>query len=193
LNGTFRYVILVLRFDVFFKRKVSPEEKAELVTAYLPSFPTIGAGKLADLPNFRGDCEGDMELLLELFAFYMHLANRLAFRELGEEECSRFSHRLIVSVANRISTTLNKDYSSVQVIAELRDKYNQREDYYANFKKFVPDGNEPQKGTLFWEFAYVILNQCMESPSRNDLVNVVNILAPEFAEFAEETNKMLRA
>jgi hypothetical protein len=49
---------------------------------------------------------------------------------------------------------------------------------------FVPDANEPQKGTLFWEFAYVVVNQCIEAPSRNDLVNVVNILAPEFAEFA---------
>lgn len=55
---------------MLFKHKISAEEKAEMVTAYLPSFPTIDAGKLADLPRFRGGREGDMELLLELFAFY---------------------------------------------------------------------------------------------------------------------------
>jgi len=177
---------------MFFKSKVSAEQKAEMVASYLPSFPISNANKLANLANFSGVPEGDFELLLELFSFYMHFANRMAFRELGAEPCNRFSYRLIVTVANRVAVSLNKDFSSVQFIAELKDKYNQREDYYANFRKFAPDPGEPQRNTLFWEFAHVIFNGFMNSRDTADLVMVVNILAPEVAEFSEETNKVLK-
>jgi hypothetical protein len=178
---------------MLFKSKVSAEQKGEMVAAYLPSFPIMGAGELAKLPKLSGDQDGDMDLLLELFAFYMHLANRLAFRDLGAEECSRFSNRLIVTVANRIATSLRKDLSSVQVIGELRDKYNEREDYYSHFRKFVPDGDEPRKNTLFWEFSKVIFSGFMNSEDITDLMMVQAILTPEVAQFLKETNKVLKA
>jgi hypothetical protein len=89
----------------------------------------MDAGELAKFPRFSGDVDGDMDLLLELLAFYMHLANWVTFRDLGADECSRFSHRLIVTVANRVATSLRNDLSSVEVIAQFRDKYYEREDY----------------------------------------------------------------
>jgi hypothetical protein len=178
---------------MLFKRKVSAEQKAESVAAYLPGFPIMDARELAKLPRFSGDVDGDMDLLLELFAFYMHLANRLAFRDLGADECSRFSHRLIVTVANRVATSLRNDFSSVEVIAEFRDKYNERENYYAGFRKFVPDGDEPHKNTLFWEFSKVIFNGFMDSEDITDLMMVQAILTPEVAQFLKETNKVLKS
>jgi hypothetical protein len=178
---------------VLFKSRVSSEQKGEMVAAFLPSFPILDAAELAKLPRFGSDPDGDLDLLLELFAFYMHVANRLAFRELGEPECSRFSNRLIVTVANRVSTSLRKDLSSAQVIAELRDKYNEREEYYAQFRKFVPDGDEPHKNTLFWEFSKVIFNGFMNSEDITDLMMVQAILRAEVAEFLKEANKVLKA
>ena len=178
---------------MFFKTKVSAEQKGELVAGYLPSFPIFDAEKLSNLPRFRGDRDGDMPLLLELFAFYLHFANRMAFMTLGADQCSEFSHRLLVTVANRIATSLNKDFSSVQVVAELRDKYNEREDYYANFQKFVPDEGERQRGTLVFEFARVICILAMGSDQITDMADVVDILLPEVGEFMDGTRKILRA
>jgi hypothetical protein len=178
---------------MLFRRKISAEEKAEMVAAFLPSYPIMDAGKLAELPAFSGDRDGDMELLLELFAFYMHLANRLAFRELGAEQCEHFSKRLIVTVANRVATSLSKGFSSVQVIARFRDKYNEREDYYARFSKFFASGDESPKNTLFWEFSKVIFNGFMNSESITDLMMVDAIFGAELVEFGKQMNTVLKS
>lgn len=178
---------------MLFKRSASAEEKAEMVAAFLPSYPIMDAAELAKLPEFSGDRDGDLDLLLELFAFYLHLANRLAFRELGAEPRSRFSKRLIVTVANKIATSLRKDFSSVQVIAQLRDKYNEREDYYARFPKFFASGDESPKNTLFWEFSKVIFSGFMNSNDITDLMMVHGIFTAELVEFGKQMKEVLKA
>jgi hypothetical protein len=181
------------RLSALFKKSVSAEEKAEMVAEFLPGYPILDAEKLAELPEFSGDRDGDLDLLLELFAFYMHLANRLAFRELGAEQCSRFNKRLIVTVANTIATSLRKDFSSVQVIAQLRDKYNEREEYYARFPKLFASGDEPPKNTLFWEFSKVIFSGFMNSRDITDLMMVQAIFSAELVWFGKQMDEVLKA
>jgi hypothetical protein len=178
------------------KNKVSAEQKGEMVGGFLPGLAALAAQELTkQIPQIRdGDYqEGNLDLLLELFAFYMHLANRLAFRELGAQECSRFSSRLVVCVANNVTTSLNSELSSVQIVAELRGKYNEREGYYSQYRKFVPDGDEPPKNTLFWEFTKVIFYGFVNTDNTIDLMQVRGILSPEIAFFLKKTKEVLEA
>jgi hypothetical protein len=176
--------------------KVSAEQKGEMVGRFLPGLAALAAQELAkQIPQTRdGDYqEGNLDLLLELFAFYMHLANRLAFRTLGAQECSRFSSRLIVSVANNVTTSLNSELSSVQTVAELRDKYNQRDEYYSQYRKLVPDGDESPNNTLFWEFTKVIFYGFVNTDDTMDLMQVRGILSQEIAFFLKKTKEVLEA
>jgi hypothetical protein len=180
---------------MLFRTKVSAEKKGEIVGSFLPGLASLAAHELAQrIPQIgNGHYEdGSIELLLELLAFYMHVANRLAFRDLGAEECSHFSTRLIVTVASDVTTSLDKGFSSVQVIAELRDKYNERDQYYAQFRKFVPDSDEPPKDTVFWEFAKVVYFRFVNTDNTADLIWVQEILLPEVGLFLKKTNEILK-
>lgn len=82
----------------FFRSQVAPEQKGEMVAGFLPGFGIHAAQELINqMPQLYGgeDQDETLELLLELIAFFMHLANRLAFRELGAEQCSAFSHPVL--------------------------------------------------------------------------------------------------
>jgi hypothetical protein len=178
------------------KKKVSAEQKGEMVGSFLPGLAALAARELAkQVPQIEdGDYqEGNLNLLLELFAFYMHLANRLAFRELGAQECSRFSSRLIVSAANNITTSLNSELSSVQIVAELRDKYNERDGYYSQYRKLVPHGDESPNNTLFWEFTKVIFYGFVNTDDTMDLIQVKGVLSPEIAFFLKKIREVLEA
>ncbi|MCX6622032.1 MAG: hypothetical protein NTY38_13380 [Acidobacteria bacterium] len=181
---------------MLFKAKVTPERKGDMVGTFLPGLAALAARELANqVPRIQAGhyAEGELDLLLELIAFYMHLANRVAFRELGAEQCSLFSHRLMVAVGNNVSTSLNKRLSSVQVVAELRDKYNEREVYYSQYRKFVADPGDSPKNTLFWEFTKVIFHGCVNTDNTLDLVLLQEILSPEIALFLKKTNEALKS
>jgi len=166
-----------------------------MVGAFLPGLAALAARQLASqIPQIQDGpyAEGDIDLLLEIIAFYMHLANRIGFRELGAERCARFSHRLVVAVGIDVATSLNKGLSSVQVVAELRDKYNEREEYYARYKQFLPEADQPTKNTLFHEFTKVIFNRFVRSNDTFDLLLVEGLLSPEIAFFLKETNDVMK-
>ncbi len=110
---------------------------------------------------------------------------------LGEPSCSEFSQRMIVSVANGITTSLNNDLSSVETVAALRDRYNERERQYAHYRKFVPDGDESPKGTLFWEFSKIVLQGFTDSDDILDLMRVRESLTMVTVPFLKKTNEVL--
>lgn len=171
---------------MFFKTKASPEEKGELTATFLPGFAIHGAEELIkQIPQVAelDAREGTLDLLFETFAFFMHLANRLAFRELGAQQCSGFSKHMIATVADRLMKTLGASYASVQVISLLRDKYNERENYYGQFGQLMAAPDQPKKNTVFWEFSKVIFNEFVKTDNIIDLVLVDHILAMEIAGF----------
>ena len=104
-----------------FSTRVSTEEKGDKVGNAVSVCATLAARELVkQMPQLQDGpyLEGTLDLLLEVHAFYMHLANRLAFREFGADACNLFSRRMMVAVANAITTTLSHDLSSVQVLVE---------------------------------------------------------------------------
>jgi|ERR1039458_1736214 hypothetical protein len=179
---------------MLWKNKVSAEQKADMVGYYLPGWAFLAAVNLAkEVPAFkiRHEEESNLELVIEIIAFYMHVANRLAFRDLGSQQVSKFSHRLMVVVANGVTTALHHDLSSVDVISQLRDTYNRREVEYAAYRKFVPDGDEPMAGTLFWEFTKVLFYLFINSDNTFDLLQIRNTMVPEICGFLKKTNEVL--
>ena len=64
---------------MFFKTKASPEEKGELTATFLPGFAIHGAQELMNQVPQLADLDAQdrtLDLLFEMFAFFMHLANR---------------------------------------------------------------------------------------------------------------------
>jgi len=176
------------------KNIVSAERKAEMVGYYLPGYATLATKELvSEIPEL-GDVdyeEGNMEIIIEMIAFYMHVANRLAFRDLGSQTLPEFSKRLTVAVANAVAAALNDEISSVVTIAQLRDKYNERESEYAQYAQFVPEGDEPMEKTLFWEFAKVMFNRFRGSDNTFDLLQMRSVLLHGMLPFLKKTNLVL--
>ncbi len=171
---------------MLFKTKASPEERGELTATFLPGFAIHGAQELMNQVPQLADLDAQdktLDLLLEMFAFFMYVANRLAFRELGAQQCSGFSQHMIAAVADRLMKSLGASYSSVQVISLLRDKYNERENYYGQFRQLMPAPDQPKKNTVFWEFSKVIFNGFVGTDDTADLLLVDHILAIEIAGF----------
>src|ERR1035441_3750722 len=101
---------------MLFKAKASPEEKGELTAAFLPGFAIHGAQELMNQVPQLADLDAQdrtLDLLFETFAFFMHLANRLAFRELGAQQCSGFSQQMLAAVADRLMKSLGARQSVV--------------------------------------------------------------------------------
>ena len=178
---------------MFFKTKASPEQKGELTATFLPGFAIHGAEELTNqVPQIAelDAREGTLDLLFEMFAFFMHLANRLAFRELGAQQCSAFSQHMIATVADRLMKSLGASYSSVQVLSLLRDKYNERENYYGRFPQLMAAADQPKKNTVFWEFSKVIFNEFVRTDDTIDLIVVDHILAMEIAGFLAQIKEV---
>ncbi len=92
-----------------FKTKVSPKEKGGLTATFLPGFTVHGAQEVMNKVPQLADLDAQdrtLDLLFKMFAFFMHLANRLAFRELGAQYCSGFSQHMIAAVADRVMKPL---------------------------------------------------------------------------------------
>jgi hypothetical protein len=100
------------------------------------------------------------DIILELMAFSLHLADRIAFNAVGPEKRSRFMDALVGSVSSNLVQSLLTDTSS-----EARQRferrflalYEERSVLYAPLQ--LPSGGEaPLKGTLFWEAAKGVAN-----------------------------------
>jgi hypothetical protein len=124
---------------VFWKKKLSPEQKAELLGERLRGeVPAIASALLSRLDEDYGIKRGDVDVrqfVIELFVFYMHILDRMALGILGVDGQNLFVDRLIV----------------VLVCGILSDP--------GESKKLRPDEGEPFEGfngTLFWEFGRIL-------------------------------------
>lgn len=93
------------------------------------------------------------ELVLELMAFTLHLADRIAFNALDPQRRDRFVDALLESVSSNLSTSILKNASLTEMKAfeiNFLNLYNDRSLFYAPLP--IPaDSEAPLRGTLFWE------------------------------------------
>jgi hypothetical protein len=88
----------------------------------------------------------------------MHLVDRSAFAHFGVTKRDTFAERFEVMVLQETLSELNKDVSADDFGKLLRDTYNRRQIQYANYKGLVPNGDEPPKDTLCWEFTKTLFS-----------------------------------
>jgi hypothetical protein len=137
-------------------------DKAELLgERLLGGVPEIASFLLTELDKIQPgigfrDENGPERFWIELFVFYMHILDRLAFLHLGAEKKDIFSNRLIVVVMNGLVINLNKELFALDFVAEMRDTYNRRQVEYSRYKGLIPPKDEPLKDTLLWEFSKVL-------------------------------------
>jgi hypothetical protein len=99
-------------------------------------------------------------IVLELMALSLHLADRIAFNAVGPEKRSRFMDALLGSVSSNLGQSILTDTSS-----ETRQRfqrhfltlYDERIGSYAPLQ-VSSDGEASVKGTLFWEAAKGVAN-----------------------------------
>jgi hypothetical protein len=83
---------------------------------------------------------------LELCALYLHLCDRDAFREAGEEARNRFADLLFDALCEKIAVEIG-----VAECIGFTEFCNERQIEYSGYHLTPPDGTNPA-GTLFWEF-----------------------------------------
>lgn len=99
-------------------------------------------------------------IVLELMAFSLHLADRIAFNAVGPEKRSQFMDALIDSASSNLVQSILTDTSS-EARQHFRRRfltlYGERSGFYAPLQ--LPSGGEARlKGTLFWEAAKGVAN-----------------------------------
>jgi hypothetical protein len=124
------------------------------------------------VPNLR---EGDsllFNLLTEEVFLHLHVVDRLAFQHLGDAGRGIFIDNLVPTVRE----TMLRDYVSGPKAAGFgtwfTEQFDVRQKEYAAFKYFAPEGDQPPKGTLFWEFAK---NQCKMFPVPINPVDLLQV------------------
>jgi len=137
---------------VFGKRK-TPERKADLLeerlTAAVPEVAALILDQLEKRLNIHLDGPKKLEVLFELFAYFMHILDRMAFQALGVAGSGAFGDRLVSKVASSLATA--------DAVNQLRETYNMRQVQYATYRAFIAPEGEPPKETLVWEFSKVLL------------------------------------
>jgi hypothetical protein len=133
--------------------------------------PTLGSNP----DEFNKDA---WDIVLELIAFSLHLADRIAFNAVGPEKRSLFMDALLGSTSFHLTQSILTDTSS-----EARQRfqtgfltlYGERTGFYAPLQ--IPsDGEAPVKGTLFWEAAKGVANAYFP----NDVAAATLILSIRF-------------
>ena len=100
------------------------------------------------------------DIILDLMVFSLHLADRIAFGAVGPQKRSRFMDALLISVSSNLAQSIFEDATQ-----EARQRfqrhflslYGERSDFYAPLQ-LPSSGEEPLKGTLFWEAAKRVAN-----------------------------------
>ncbi len=98
------------------------------------------------------------ELLFELVAYSLHLADRIAFNAVGPEKRSRFMDALDSSVSSNLAQANLTDDATSEARQQFQSSflsfYGERSAFYAPLQ--LPSGGKaPLQGTLFWEAAKV--------------------------------------
>ena len=161
---------------MFFKKKKTPAEKAELLGRQLVgAIPEISNRMLAKVhESCQVDRNGmEVQFLIEVFVFYMHLLNRMAFNELQQSGRDAFADCLVDTVLGGIGQGLHEPISSGDFRVRFIRTYNEREEHYAQFRDWLPKGDQSPKGTLFWEFGKVLFALTGDNPNVGMLVYLV--------------------
>jgi hypothetical protein len=128
------------------------------------------------------------DIILELVAFSLHLADRIAFNAVGPQKRSRFMDALIGSVSSNLAQSILTDTSS-----EARQRFQrgflalhqERTNFYSPLQ--VPAGGEtPVKGTLFWEAAKGVANAYFPG----DTASATLILSISFGQCVEGVGEL---
>src|SRR3979490_1719328 len=107
--------------------RLSPEEKAEVLGRRLLGGVDEAASSISfqvaeQCPAGLSD-SNVLQFFIELFVFYMHFLDRLGLECLDGEESSRFEVRLVTVITDGIVTGFNKNLSSAEFVARLKDTY----------------------------------------------------------------------
>jgi hypothetical protein len=118
------------------------------------TFPTLGSNP----DEFNTEA---WYIVLELMAFSLHLADRIAFNVVGPEKRSRFMDALLISVSFNLAQSIPTDTSSEarqRFQGQFVTLYNDRTGLYAPLRLHDGEGG-PLAGTLFWEAAKVVADE----------------------------------
>lgn len=112
------------------------------------AIPTLGSNP-DELKNEAWD------IIIELIAFSLHLADRIAFGAVGAQKRSRFMDALLSSISSNLAQSITSD-TSPEARQQFRRRffglYDERSFLYSQMQ-FPSNGKAPLKGTLFWEAA----------------------------------------
>jgi hypothetical protein len=139
-------------------------EKADLLGARL-------RGAIPEAASFIGDrvagvqpdigfknSNGSIQLLIELYVFYLHILDRLSFLHLGPDKRDLFMSKLLVALTTGVVNDLDKSLSAVEFVAGMKDTYNLRQSHYVHYREVLPSEDKVLKGTLIWEFSKILFD-----------------------------------
>jgi hypothetical protein len=90
-----------------------------------------------------------MVTAFELLIFQLHLADRLTrVKAVGKNGGAELMDALLPIV---------RDHAPEFMRADFQEQYNIRQLFYGQCKAFTPAEGQPASGTLFWEFAKIVL------------------------------------
>lgn len=99
--------------------------------------PTVAAQAMSIL-TWQSPGQDQEEFLLELFVFYMHILDRMAFGAIGERKRLQFMERLLAVIADALSAPLESAAEAQSFTRQLQGIYNRRQLEYATYKELLP-------------------------------------------------------
>ncbi|MHB8654354.1 MAG: hypothetical protein ACYDA9_10785 [Terriglobia bacterium] len=130
------------------------KEASPLLVAFVTQ-ATLDFYKEEDGRFWWGDDERMlMAVVLGDVLLQLHLLDRFAFRDLGEEGRAVFMDALLPAVRDVLTKRCQTEEEARQFDEDLRREYNEKQLDYAGYEKVMPKGRDDiAKDTLFWEFA----------------------------------------
>ncbi|MCH7819631.1 MAG: hypothetical protein IIB40_08720 [Candidatus Marinimicrobia bacterium] len=135
---------------------------------------------------------------LEFTYFWMHVTNRMAYDEIGNENRIKLQRELGLSVIEPIVETLFNHWPEnmrQNILLEIFDKLNEAEMEYSNVQNLLPEGDLYKDESIFSRLAMnvaqlfdqaqdselitTILNHTINTFSEIDLKNLINAAAME--------------
>lgn len=123
------------------------QKAKETVPALVEAARILGEEFVRELGSaFQFDPErSEVDLLVEILLFVLHLLDRLLWVTLGP-----FKRKVFVdAVLEELSRAVKPMGLTVDT---FRDRYNKSQRRYAKCEKLLPEDGETFRGTLFWEF-----------------------------------------
>ena len=142
------------------KDRVSPEEKAEVLGRRLVGGVDEAASLISS--EIAEQCPAGLsdanvlQFFIELFVFYMQFLDRLALECLDGEERARFEDHLVAVVTDEIVRGFNKNLSSAEFVARLKDTYDRRQAEYKKLNLALPAEGQSLNDAMFWAFIKIL-------------------------------------